>query len=48
MCWLWLIALIGSATAFVESTLAQLYKQKHHDSFIGGPAYYIQKGLKQR
>ena len=46
--WMWLIALIGSATAFVESTLAQLYKQKHKDSFIGGPAYYIQKGLKQR
>ena len=46
--WMWLIALIGSATAFVESTLAQLYKQKHKDSSIGGPAYYIQKGLKQR
>ena len=46
--WMWLIALIGSATAFVESTLAQLYKQKHKDSFIGGPAFYIQKGLKQR
>jgi AGCS family alanine or glycine:cation symporter len=46
--WMWLIALIGSATAFVESTLAQLYKQKHKDSFIGGPAYYIQKGLKKR
>ena len=46
--WMWLIALIGSSTAFVESTLAQLYKQKHKDSFIGGPAYYIQKGLKQR
>jgi AGCS family alanine or glycine:cation symporter len=46
--WMWLIALIGSATAFVESTLAQLYKKKAKDSFIGGPAYYIQKGLKQR
>lgn len=46
--WMWLIALMGSATAFVESTLAQLYKQKHKDSFIGGPAYYIQRGLKQR
>jgi AGCS family alanine or glycine:cation symporter len=46
--WMWLIALIGSATAFVESTLAQLYKQKHKDSFIGGPTYYIQKGLKCR
>ena len=46
--WMWVIALIGSATAFVESTLAQLFKQKHSDSFIGGPAYYIQRGLHQR
>lgn len=46
--WMWVIALIGSATAFVESTLAQLYKEKYKVSFIGGPAYYIQKGLHQR
>ncbi|MBR2239095.1 MAG: alanine:cation symporter family protein [Prevotella sp.] len=46
--WMWLIALIGSATAFVESTLAQLYKLPYKDSFIGGPAYYIQRGLHQR
>ena len=46
--WMWIIALMGSATAFVESTLAQLFKKKHKDSFIGGPAYYIQQGLKQR
>ena len=46
--WMWIIALIGSATAFVESTLAQLFKQRHKDSFIGGPAYYIQRGLHQR
>ena len=45
--WMWVIALIGSATAFVESTLAQLYKQKDKDSYIGGPAYYIQKALKR-
>ena len=43
--WMWIIALIGSATAFVESTLAQLFKLRHKDSFIGGPAYYIQKGM---
>ena len=43
--WMWLIALIGSATAFVESTLAQLYKRKGEKSFIGGPAYYILHGL---
>ena len=46
--WMWVIALMGSATAFVESTLAQLFKKRHKDSFIGGPAYYIQQGLKQR
>lgn len=43
--WMWCIALIGSATAFVESTLAQLYKRRSTDSFIGGPAYYILHGL---
>ena len=43
--WMWVMALFGSATAFVESTLGQLYKQPHQDSFIGGPAYYIQRGL---
>lgn len=46
--WMWLIALLGSATAFVESTLAQLFKQRHQDSFIGGPAYYIRKGLHRK
>ena len=46
--WMWVIALIGAATAFVESTLAQLFKQRHKDSFIGGPAYYIQRGLHKR
>lgn len=43
--WMWVIALIGSATAFVESTLAQLFKQRHERSFIGGPAYYIERGM---
>lgn len=46
--WMWLIALLGSASAFVESTLAQLYKVKGENSFKGGPAYYIQKGLGKR
>ena len=41
--WMWLIALLGSASAFIESTLAQLYKSRGKDSFIGGPAYYMQK-----
>lgn len=43
--WMWVMALFGAATAFVESTLGQLYKLRHSDSFIGGPAYYIQRGL---
>lgn len=46
--WMWLIALLGSASAFIESTLAQMFKVKGKDSFIGGPAYYIQKGLGYR
>ncbi len=46
--WMWIIALLGAASAFVESTLAQLYKIRGKDSFIGGPAYYIQRGLKLR
>lgn len=46
--WMWVIALLGAATAFVESTLAQLFKQPHKDSFIGGPAYYIRWGLHRR
>lgn len=43
--WMWVMALMGSATAFVESTLGQLFKLHHEDSFVGGPAYYIQRGL---
>ncbi len=43
--WMWVIALLGSATAFIESTLGQLFKQRQKDSFVGGPAYYIEKGL---
>ena len=43
--WMWVMALFGAATSFVESTLAQLFKQSHKDSFIGGPAYYILRGL---
>ena len=37
--WMWMIALLGAATAFVESTLGQLFKQRHRASFIGGQAY---------
>ncbi|MDQ0150078.1 alanine/glycine:cation symporter family protein [Eubacterium multiforme] len=47
--WMWLIALIGAASSFIESTLAQIYKEKNADgSFRGGPAYYMEKGLKKR
>lgn len=46
--WMWVMALLGAATAFMEATLAQLYKQKGKDSFYGGPAYYMQYGLGRR
>ncbi|UOY92384.1 alanine:cation symporter family protein [Ectobacillus sp. JY-23] len=46
--WMWLMALIGSASAFVESTLAQVYKVKDGESWRGGPAYYMEKGLGNR
>ena len=46
--WMWLMAVLGSASAFVESTLAQLYKKKEGDSFKGGPAYYIERALHAR
>lgn len=46
--WMWLIAIIGMATAFVESTLAQVYKVRDGDEFRGGPAYYMEKALGQR
>lgn len=47
--WMWVMALLGMATAFVEATLAQLYKVPHEDgTFRGGPAYYMQRGLKNR
>ena len=44
--WMWLLALLGGATAFVESTLAQLWKTKDADgNYHGGPAYYMTRGL---
>ncbi|MEW9667871.1 alanine/glycine:cation symporter family protein [Ammoniphilus sp. 3BR4] len=44
--WMWLIAFLGSGSAFVEAALGQLYKTKQDGQFRGGPAYYIEKGLK--
>ncbi|MCF2592682.1 alanine:cation symporter family protein [Bacteroides caecigallinarum] len=46
--WMWIIALLGASSAFVESSLAQLFKIKSKHSYIGGPAYYMEKGLKKR
>ena len=48
--WMWLTALIGSSTAFIEGTLAQLYKEKDplYGGYRGGPAYYIHKYLQEK
>lgn len=46
--WMWVMAIIGGASAFIESTLAQVYKEKDGDTYKGGPAYYIQRALKMR
>ncbi|UQZ53187.1 sodium:alanine symporter family protein [Bacillus subtilis] len=46
--WMWVVAAVGMASSFVESTLAQLYKVRDGEDFRGGPAYYIQKGLGAR
>lgn len=43
--WMWVIAIFGAASAFIESTLAQVYKVKHGEEFRGGPSYYIEKAL---
>jgi AGCS family alanine or glycine:cation symporter len=46
--WMWVIAIIGSASALIESTLAQIYKKKGPDGCYGGPAYYIEAAFKNR
>ena len=47
--WMWLMALLGAASAFIESTLAQIYKTREEDgNFKGGPAYYIERALHAR
>ncbi|MFY9414900.1 MAG: alanine:cation symporter family protein, partial [Tepidanaerobacteraceae bacterium] len=46
--WMWVIALIGGATSFVESSLAQIYKIRDGDTFRGGPAYYIEQAIGSR
>lgn len=46
--WMWVMAFLGSASGFIEATLGQVYKTKHNGQFRGGPAYYIEKGLKAK
>lgn len=47
--WMWIVAIIGGASAFIESTLAQIYKKRdENNKSYGGPAYYIEQGLKSR
>ena len=47
--WMWVTAILGGASAFVESTLAQIYKRKNQDgSSYGGPSYYMETALRQR
>jgi len=46
--WMWIIAFFGSASAIIEASLGQLYKIKENDQYLGGPSYYIFKGLKSK
>lgn len=46
--WMWLVAFLGASSAFVESTLAQIYKRNVNGQYRGGPAYYIEAGLKNK
>lgn len=46
--WMWLMAFVGGASSFIESSLAQLFKTRDKDGFRGGPAYYMERGLKAR
>lgn len=46
--WMWIIAFLGAGSAFAEATLAQIFKENHKGEYRGGPAYYIEKGLKAR
>jgi AGCS family alanine or glycine:cation symporter len=46
--WMWVVAFLGSATAYIESTLAQIYKEETDGQYRGGPAYYIEKAMGQK
>jgi AGCS family alanine or glycine:cation symporter len=47
--WMWMVAFLGASTAYIESTLGQIYKEKDtHGRYRGGPAFYIEKAMKQK
>jgi AGCS family alanine or glycine:cation symporter len=46
--WMWLVAFLGAGSAFVESTLGQIYKRNEKGQYRGGPAFYIEKGIKNK
>ncbi|MFT6692648.1 MAG: AGCS family alanine or glycine:cation symporter, partial [Colwellia sp.] len=46
--WMWVVAFLGAATAYIESTNAQIYKEEEDGQYRGGPAYYIEKALGQK
>ena len=46
--WMWIVAFFGAATAYIESTNAQIYKEEHEGLYRGGPAYYIEKAMGQK
>lgn len=46
--WMWLVAFLGAGSAFVESTLGQIFKRKEHGEYRGGPAFYIEKGFRNK
>ena len=46
--WMWIVAFLGASTAYIESTLAQIYKEEYEGQYRGGPAYYFEKALGQK
>jgi len=46
--WMWVVAFLGSATAYIESTLGQIYKEEDEGEYRGGPAFYIEKAMGQK
>ncbi|HKZ66470.1 MAG TPA: alanine:cation symporter family protein, partial [Chitinophagaceae bacterium] len=46
--WMWAVAFLGAGSAFIESTLGQIFKKKEKGEYRGGPAYYIEKGFKNK